>query len=264
MRLATGIGVVLVFCSLAVEALPVRGEEAAKGEGRKVVASATATNYVRPDSARLSFVVTTTEPTDKSAREANEKQVKKIQDALAALPLGKVDADVHVLPSSISTLVNSPQAPGGPRTVVAKRAQSIFQVTVREKDLTKLRTAVGRLAEAAVENGATGIQAENSPAAFRLPARFGRAEEPETVPGPTIEWMATAPGDARREAIRRATKEALADAEAAAGQAKLKVLEIDVSSREEFLLPLHVRDETGGLQGVRIPIRVQVRVTCSY
>jgi uncharacterized protein YggE len=228
------------------------GQDPSKAEVRKVVVNSTATVYVKPESARLSFIVVAAEASDKSAREANEKQIKRIKDALAALQLGKTDVEVNVMPCAISNLGISPPAQGAARTLVVKRAQSVFEVTVREKDLDKLRDAVRRLTEAATDNGATGSEADDRVARIRpFPLRAGAAEEPESVSGPSIEWLAAETGEARRDAIRIATKNAMADAEAATGDAKLKVLEINVSAPED-------------IQTARIPIRVTVVVTCAY
>jgi uncharacterized protein YggE len=250
---------------------PVLGDEPAKGEGRKVIASAAATAYVKPDSARLTFVVTTTEAGDKSAREANEKHLKTLKDALAALDLGKTEVEVNALPTTVTTLMGTPQNPGGPRPVQGKKAQSVVQVTVRDKDLDKLRKAVGKLAETAMENGGVSPDADlNYPRGFRIRrgAPFGPGgpidDDPEPVTGPNIEWLASAPGEARREAIRRATKDALADAEAAAGGAKLTVLEINVGGSDDGPTRYRQRGDVTTADAALIPIRVEVRVTCSY
>jgi uncharacterized protein YggE len=257
---------------LLLTVAPALGDEPAKGEGRKVIASATATAYVKPDSARLTFVVTTTEAGDKSAREANEKHLKTLKDALAALDLGNTEVEVSALPTTVTTLMGTPQNPGGPRPVQGKKAQSVVQVTVRDKDLDKLRKAVGKLAETALENGGLSPDADlNYPRGFRIRrggAPFGPGgpvdDDPEPVPGPSIEWLATSPGEARREAIRRATKDALADAEAAAGGAKLNVLEINVGGSDDVPMRYRVRGDVTTSDAALIPIRVEVRVTCSY
>jgi uncharacterized protein YggE len=269
---ARAFAVVLVV-DLAFAAAPARGDEPAKPEGRKVIASAAATAYVKPDSARLTFVVSTTEAGDKSAREANEKHLKTLKDALAALDLGKVEVEVNVLPTSVSTLMGTPQNPGGPRPVQGKKAQSVVQVTVRDKDLDKLRKAVGKLAETALENG--GVAPDNDsniglPRGFRVRrgGGFGPGgpidDDPEPIAGPSIEWLASSPAEARREAIKRATKDALADAEAAAGGAKLNVVEITVGGSDDTPVRRYSRGDLTTTDAALIPIRVEVRVTCSY
>ena len=257
---------------LLMTVAPALGDEPAKAEGRKVIASASATAYVKPDAARLTFIVSTTEAGDKSARDANEKHLKTLKDALAAADVGKAEVEVNVLPTTVSTLMGAPPNPGGPRPVTGKKAQSVVQVTVRDKDLDKLRKAVGKLAETALENGGVAPDGDNGglPRGFRIrrgggfgPGGLGIDDDPEPIPGPTIEWLATSAGDARRDAIRRATKDALADAEAAAGGAKLTVVEINVGASDDTTFRSRARADIT-TDTALIPIRVDVRVTCAY
>jgi uncharacterized protein YggE len=258
----------LLCCWLVLGAAIAPGQDSAtKSDVRKVVATATATAYVKPDGARLTFVVTTVEGTDKSAREANEKQVKKVKDALAALPLGKLDVETNVLPTSISNLANTPQTAAAARTLFAKRARSVFEVTVNEKDADKLQDAVRRLSEAATDSGATGLDDDERVPRIRLPrGGFGGAaveEPPEPVAGPAIEWVTSGGKEARRQAIKQATKDAMDDAQAAAGDVTLKVLEIHVNTTDEMRQLISLRGMASQTSG-RIPIRVSVTVTCTY
>jgi uncharacterized protein YggE len=259
---------VVLGCWLLLVAGPALGQTPTPAEARKVVAKATATAYVLPDAARLTFVVTTTEGTDRSVRESNDKQVKKVKDALAALSLGKVDVDVQIVPAAISSLQSAPN-PGVPPTVQGKRAESIFYVTLRTKDVDKLREAVGKIAEAAVDNGAKAPESGYTSRPFRLPVRLGGfaggAVEPEAVAGATIEWQSSGESKARRDAIRRAVKNALADAAAAAGKDRVNVLEINVNSIGEVNY-YYIRPSVQAplVEGGRIPLRVEVTVTCTY
>jgi uncharacterized protein YggE len=261
--MAARISVLVFFCSLLLSTTSLRGQEPAKGEGRKVVASATATTYVEPDGARLIFYVTTTESVDKSAREANDKQIKKVRDALAAIPMDKRHMEIRVLPTSISGLASSAEAAGGSRQLTGKRVQSAFQIAVYEQDVAKLRNVVCRLGETVTENGGAGIEPDSPFRAIRAGRGIVR-DEPESVPGPSIEWLNTAPAQARREAIRRATAEAMANAGAAAGVDKLSVLEIHVTSHDEPNSYSRLRGDPGAKGSILIPIRVVVQVTCTY
>jgi uncharacterized protein YggE len=257
----------VILCWLVVGVVPGRGAESAKNKARKVTATATATAHVKPDSARISFAVTTDETTAKSAREAHDKQVKKIKEALAALPLKKMAIEVEVVPSPLATLLSAQPNPGGVRAPQGKRARSIFYVTVREKDLGKLRGAVVKLAEVAADNGGKPVKADDF-----LPVRrirrlggLGGADEQEAAPAPTIEWLAAEGGAARREAVRRAVRDALADAQAAVGEAKLQVVEIDVlAGKERAQRVIRLRDTSDDAESSLILIQVEVRVTCSY
>src|SRR5437879_1335444 len=71
----------LIGCWLTAAALPGICQNTPKKEGPSVVATATATAHVKPDAARVTFNVITTEGSDKSAREANDKQIKRVKDA---------------------------------------------------------------------------------------------------------------------------------------------------------------------------------------
>jgi hypothetical protein len=250
----------------AVATTPALGQEPPTSEVRKIIATGTATTFVAPDAARVTFMVATTEGTEKSIREANASHVKRIKDGLAALPLDNALVEMHILPSSFSTIVTSPQNPAAARVPQNKKAQSIFQVIVRDKNLDKLRTTVARIAETATDLGGVAIEPDNPLKTIRLPrALAGVAEETETVPGPIIEWLAFGSGDARRAGIRRAYDDAIADAQAIAGSAKLHVLEATVTVPDETpLLRIQLRSQAGAADNALIPIRVQVRVTCRY
>src|SRR2546421_564966 len=89
----------LVVGWLAVSLVPVRADEPAKGAGRKVVVTSSATVYAKPDAARLTFAITSG-GVDKP-REENEKQVKKVKDALTGVAK---DVEVHVSPLALNTV----------------------------------------------------------------------------------------------------------------------------------------------------------------
>jgi uncharacterized protein YggE len=247
-------------------------DEPAKAEGRKVIVTGSATANVKPDAARVTFVITTTETPEKSARDANDKHVKTVKDALGGVALDKVEMEVNVLPTTITSLMGQPQNPGGPPMLQGKRAQSVFQVTLKDKDLDKLRKAAAKIAETAADNGGTAIDADNNngfPRGFRVRrGGFGPGgpivDDPDPVSGPSIEWVANNATEARRDAIRRAVKEAQADAEAATGATKLNVVEIQVSPSDDSQLRYRIRGDSSTTDTALIPIRVEVRITYSY
>jgi uncharacterized protein YggE len=259
MQLTNRIRTSVILC-FHLAAAPLLAAEPAAGGGREIVAYATATTYVDPDGARLTFFVTAAESAEKSARDAGEKQVKKIQDVLASLPLEDVKVEVKVSPASVSGSA-VPADPPAHRTLTAKRVRHVFQVTVRERNLTKLRNAVVRLAEAAIENGGSGPATDTPLRTFRV-ARPAAVREEEPVPGPTIEWLISDVAKARRDAIRQATREAIADAEAAAADGKVTVQKVEVNTRDERMIALRERAELTATGVIHIPIRVQVTVTC--
>jgi len=259
---------VVCFCSLLVWATPAIGKELAKENGRQVVASANATVYVKPDGALLTFAISTNEVTGKSVREANEKQVKKVKDALSAVHLNKVDVKTRVALTSINTLLSAQPNGAGARAIEGKRLRNIFYVTIREKNMDKLREAVCKLAEAATDNGAKPVYEEDDTEQMLRMARGrfggGGPNGPTPGSGPAIEWLAGDTAAARRDAIRRAVRDALADAQAAVGDAKLNVVQIEVSAANEERRYVGPRGLREPIDDGRIPVRVHVQVTCSY
>lgn len=257
---------------------PAIGQEPAASGKRKIVVTGSATVSVKPDKARITFVVTTTDEDAKKVRDEDTKQVKKVKDALTALNLKNVD--IQVVPSGIgSTTSGFGQGLGGgipaggfggpavPAPAIEKKqTQTTFYVTVRDKNEDNLRLAVTKLADVATENGGTGP--EN--ATIGYPTIYGAT----TKTGPKVEWCSESAGEARKEAIKKAVAEALANAQAAVGDAKVSVVEIQVVAGDT---PVTWTDKpTFGLCGVGYPlignstsestppITVHVQVTCSY
>src|SRR5207248_2107424 len=121
----------------------------------------------------------------------------------------KIDMEVQALPSSPSMMVTVQPNNEATRQVQERTLQTMFYVTMREKNLDKLTDAVRRLAEAVVENGGTAadrdhmeVYSRRNRIMMRGMAAMGQAqEEPEHVGGPSIEWIATVSADARREVI---------------------------------------------------------------
>src|SRR5262249_886766 len=149
----------------------------------------------------------------------------KIQDALAGLKIK--DLETHVTPGTVSTVqTNDPGAPAGP--VQTKKLQTVFHVTVREKDAEKLRALATKLADTAAEHGGVAVGSDDG-----FPARFiggiGGGPFPDVSSGPRIEWLAEDMAEARREAIKKAIAEARANAKAAVGDAPIEVAEIIVT-----------------------------------
>jgi uncharacterized protein YggE len=265
MRITTLRAVLVLVCAMtALTASP--AQEPPKVEGRRIVATGTITVSVPPDAARLTFLVTTTEGTEKSIREANESHVKRIKDAIVALPVEQPTIETHLLPASFGAIVTVQQQNPPVRVPQSKKAQTIVQITVRDKNLDKLRTTVAKIGETATDLGGTGIEPNDPLRAIRLPPQLGGpAEQTEPVSGPTIEWLALGSGAARRAALRQAYEEALADAQAIAGDSKeLKVAEVYVMPEDSPLVRYRPRGEATVTENAAVPIKVQVRVTCTY
>jgi uncharacterized protein YggE len=264
----TRLSVFLLVSGLAAGTVSAAGGGPGKSTGRKIVVNASATVQVKPDAARLTFAITTEAP--QKVREANDKQVKKLKDSLAALAFRNVE--VRVVPQSVTTMTTGPlpgmRGPGGPGfgalpggqapAVQSKQVQSLFFVTVREKDLDKLREMVTKLADVAEENGGTAIASDDT---YRSPLSRRLASETH---GPRIDWLAEHTGEVRREAIRKAVKEAQARAQAAVGDARLEVTEIQVFGAEDSPVPYRLRGDLGPPDSGLVPVAVRVQVTYSY
>jgi hypothetical protein len=241
--------------------LPLSGQEPDKTTQRKVVTSATCTTRVKPNGAMITFGVNIKETGDKSARESQEKMDKKVRDTIASLDLGKVDVHIHSMPNSFGSLMGAP-LPAGARAVVGKHAQIAFQITIKEDNLDALRQTVAKIGEAAADLGGTVIES-NSPIRIIRPVQFNNPE-PEPVAGSIIEWTATNTDAARRDAVKRAVQTALADAQAAVGDAKLFVLEINVTNPDEPPFRVPSRGDPNAAETMSVLIRATARVTCTY
>ncbi len=269
MSSALRIGVVVLLGLLVIGISTGGAQSPAKVEGPKVVAHATATAIIKPDLARLTFAITSSvEGEDKSAHAANELQSKTIQEALQTQ--AKVKVEVETTPAAASTLVAARANPGTAPTIVAKKAQTVFRVTVREGDYDKLKEAVGRLSDAILSHGGTTIVSEDSSRSYRFPKRLGGGEEePDAVQGPAIEWLASDTSTARRDAIRRAVKDAKADAEAAAGTDKLKISEIsvwggDYTPNQAGPYSYYTGESRAPAATGMVQFKVFVNITCTY
>lgn len=257
-------------------------ERPALAESPRVVVTSAKSVQLQPDEAVLTFsVANSVEGQDKSALEALERKIDEVKKALQAVPLDKMAVDIRVSPATLSTMQTNPANPGTPPAIHGKKAKSVFQVTVREKDAVRLRNAVGRLSEAAVENGGTSSAESQAQSPFKMPRNVAIAigggnagDEPESVNGPTVQWLSSATALARRDAIRQAVKEAVADAEAACGDKKVTIVLIEVSDKEKPIeTPMNLLSSMRMLGGgdaeppaspAWVKVQVEVRVTCTY
>jgi uncharacterized protein YggE len=259
-------------CALAFGSVPALGQTVVAGpksEPRKVTVTVTAnaTSYAKPNAARLTFVVMS--QTQANIREDNDRQVAKVKKGLADLALANLD--VQVVPSSINTLqVTAARqkgfvGPGGPAMAQpaqqTKQIQTLFVVTLRDKEVERLGTGVAKLSDLIVENGGMAPNDDTGPG-FRTTRLAAAASE--SFLGPRIDWLAENSGDARRQAIKHAVKEATENARAAVGEpASLQVLSIDITTPDEHMTPRRSRLDLQADTGM-IPLTVEVRVTFGY
>ncbi len=262
---------------LAVAVAPLGAQEPARTAGHKVVVTNSATVYVPADAARLTFMVSTSGMG--KTREENEKQAKKLKEVLAGATTQNLD--IHVTPLTLSTVISGgaaggigfggavPGLPGiagapGAAPATETQAQTLFTLTIREKDPEKLKALAIKLADTAKENGAKGAGNEDMVMrrGFRM-AMGGMNVEAGT--GPSIEWLSENTTEARKNAIKKAVREAQENAQAAVGDARLTLMEITVNSHEDQMAAYRAmrNDETSTDAG-RIPITVQVTVTYGF
>jgi len=256
-KLPTLVGCVLLSAVAA-------NAQGAKDAPRKIMVSTTGTVFAKPDAAQLTFYVATQAAA--KAREEHAKEVQKMKDALAKLGLANVE--IQATPQALGNVTvgdrlpklfgkGVPAAPPVPAPRL-QHAQTQFVVSVREKNLDKLRDAIIKLADQAVENGASPTGEVEDPLAARSSLRFDRA----AASGLKIDWLRESNAEQRRQAIQQAVAEARENAQAAVGDAKLTLTEIIVSVRQERPITSRLHPEQAG--GGDVPIVVEVTVTFSF
>ncbi len=156
-----------------------------KKEPRTISTSGSATIQVAPDSARVFFGVQTIAPTIKAARTDNAAKVKKVMDALNALKI----ADLKMKSSDVQVemLYSHPQGNQLPQ-VTGFRITHTFTVLVQNSDVEKLSKTASAVLDTALENGVTMVQ--------------------------QITFFKKDLTDIRRQAMEKAVREAVANAQA--------------------------------------------------
>ncbi len=243
-----------------------------QGEPRKVIVTGNATSYVKPNGSRLTLVVNSQGQSQENVREDNDRRVAKVKKAIA--DLGLTNVDIHIVPASITTVQVTERAVLGgfrggagaglpPVPVRSLHLQTQVVVTLRDKDRGRLTRNVTKLADMAVDNGATG-PIDDSPS-FRVPRSVTATGYTESFPGPRIEWLADNAEEARRQAIKRAVKDATENASAAVGNDAnlLRVRAIEIVVPDDASPPRRFRSTPQPETGL-VPINVEVKVTFSY
>ena len=235
--------------------------------GRKLTVSSSATVQADPDTAVISFAVTATGVEGKEVRERTTKRANTIKEEIRKLGLKAVT--VGIVPLPLSPLVARDPNPDGSQPTVGFDARSLFSVTVRNKDIEQLREMVVRIGDVVVENGGVGLPQEGS-SSFRLLPRLGglgggAAPPPEKVPGPSVEWRCENDKEARQRAVKKAVEAALASARVVAEPAQLHVTEIEVQQTTLAWPRVRLSSSEGDATiAGRVPIEVNVKVSCSY
>src|SRR5260370_12895867 len=86
---------------LGVGCTAATAQEAAAEGGRKLTVSANATVFADPDAAVITFHVAATEPKGREAREAADKRVNAIKEAITGLGLQSFTVEILTLPLTL-------------------------------------------------------------------------------------------------------------------------------------------------------------------
>lgn len=214
-------------------------------EKRTVSTSGSATVAVMPDAVRVFFSVDNLNPTVKAAREENDAKFAKVKKALA---------DLKIEDLKMKTVEQHLQAEysfhNNQRNFLGYRALHQFTVLLCDTDVTRLSLNAGRVLDTGLENGANGLE------------RIVFFKKDDAV--------------LRREALTKATEDAIANAKALCAGAKAEVLEtvrLDGSPEyrvyggnrnNSYVQSARVSDETSSAVPGQIEITCRVTITCAY
>ena len=202
MRSASAFSLVAVLSSIGFGAEP----------AETITITASATVFVKPDTARVHFNVRATEQSVDAAKEAVSKQVKLMGESIKGLKMSELTtstgASAYGRVSSSAAIRKgglNPAAPApGPRVIYS--ASVPITATIREKDADKLLVSVDTFVKKVVEAGATIIGDSVDPDSAPLSRTTLAADAPR------IDWLLTDDSVARRTALRSAFQKAKADA----------------------------------------------------
>jgi uncharacterized protein YggE len=241
--IAMGVLGVLVVGFVALQGGHLAGqgakEEATKQkEPRKISTSGSATIRVKPNRARLFLTVETNSATVKDARNGNKKDVEKVISALAGLKIADLKmktTNVHMDPiyAKEKDQTKLPE-------ILGYRVTTTFTVLISNDDPQKLAGTATQLLDSALENGANALQQ----------ITFFRDDLTET----------------KRQALTKATADAVANAKALAAGDERKVLDvINIDGQPEYHVPMQTNNtyqpQDAAGTGVSL-VAGEVEVTC--
>jgi len=223
---------------------PVPGKDKEK-EKRTVSTIGSATVTVMPDAVRVFFSVDNLNPTVKAAREENDAKFAKVKKALADLKID--DLKIKTVEQTLQAEYDHRR---DPQVFRGYRAVHQFTVLLCDTDATRLSLNAGRILDTGLENGANGLE------------RIVFFKKDDTA--------------LRREALTKATEDAIANAKALCAGAKADVLEtvrLDGSPEYRFyggnrnnayVQSARVSDDTSSAVPGQIEITCRVSITCAY
>jgi uncharacterized protein YggE len=273
MRLLLTSALVAVFAGAAMAAEPTE----------TITVTASATVFVKPDSARIHYLLRVSEPSIEEAKDSASKLVTSLDENLKKLKLPDLTTTAGAITygrattSARAARAGFPAAgavnPGGKGAGPAAAretysAQVPLTATIRDKDPDKLRSAVDAFVKKIVESGAIisgDVVDSDSPFASALAAARASAAD-----AARIEWLLSDDSAARRDALRAAIRKAKADAETLSkelGWDKLTVLSVaDGLSTSTVLTTRELLDlstATPKTPAGEVPVSVRVTLKCS-
>jgi uncharacterized protein YggE len=229
---------------------PLAGQPAKEGFGkdkepRKITTSGSATVRVQPNCARLFFVIEDTAPTIKLAREANKKHVESVLTAIHGkkipdLKMKSTNVQMAVIHSQDDKLKKLPE-------ILGYRVTYTFTVLVSSDDSQKLGSMAAEVLDVALDNGANAVE--------------------------QISFFRDDLTEARREALSKATADAVANAKAlAAGDNRILTDVVEISGNPEYHMPnlsntMFQKQVTGAPTEIiagQLEVTCRVNVTCTY
>lgn len=214
-------------------------------EPRKIQTSGSATVRIKPNRARLYFVVEDTASTIKAVREANKQHVESVIAAIQGkkivdLKMKSTDVRMDVIHSKDDKQNKLPE-------VLGYRVTYTFTVLVSEDDTQKLSSLAVQVLDTALTNGANAVQ--------------------------QITFFRDDLTEARRQALTKATADAVANAKAlAAGDNRTLTDVIDINGNPEYHAPYannsFQKQVLGGdsteLVAGDVEVTCRVSITCTY
>jgi uncharacterized protein YggE len=192
--IASALGALLVAVLLLRGQAPGAAADVVK-EKRTITTSGSATLKVKPDAARVFFGVQTAAKTIEEARKQNGSRSRKVIDALRAL--GIPDLKLKTADINVEIIYERQQDELRLPRILGYKVANSFTALVKDKDAVRLGANASRLLDTALESGANSVQ---QIVAFR---------EDEA--------------DIGRQGLKKAVEAALANADAIAAGAGVRV-----------------------------------------
>jgi Protein of unknown function (DUF541) len=228
------------YSALAVVAA-LSGLARADEPAESITASASATVFIKPDSARIHYTVRGNDSTADGAKDAVAKQITTVNDAIKALKfsdlttsVGAATFDRIVTRNGAAGRFGGPGNPNGnpgPAPISTIHYAIVpLTATIRENDADKLRGSVELFVKRVTEVGGQVANDPNDDESPFVGMQGGLGSRSRlSSQSPRIEWLVTDDTSARKEAYRAAVRKAKANAEAISkeiGWETLKVISV--------------------------------------